>query len=161
LTKLAGPLTRLGILIAALALTADQLTKYWVLHILYLHERKPINVLPFLDFTFAWNKGVSYGLFPSDTQVPLLVLSLAITIFLVVWLARTVKPLEAAALGLLIGGAIGNMIDRALHGAVVDFVHLYWGTFSWYIFNIADVAIVAGVGLLVLDMFTGVKKSDV
>jgi signal peptidase II len=152
---------RLGVLIAALALVADQATKYWVLNILQLHERPPINVLPFFDLAFAWNRGVSYGMFAADTQWPLLLVSAAITVFLVVWLARVVKPLEAAALGLLIGGAVGNMIDRFIHGAVVDFVHLYWGTFSWYIFNIADVAIVAGVGLLLLDMFFGAKKRDV
>jgi signal peptidase II len=81
----------------------------------------------------------------------LVAMSLLISGVLWIWLARAATPLAAAALGLIIGGALGNALDRLLHGAVADFVHLHWGTFSWYIFNVADIAIVAGVILLVYD----------
>jgi signal peptidase II len=76
----------------------------------------------------------------------------------VLWLAKAEKPIAAASYGLLIGGALGNALDRVLHGAVADFVHLHWGTFSWYIFNVADIAIVAGVAVLLYGALTERKK---
>ena len=85
----------------------------------------------------------------------LVALSLAITVMLVMWLAKADKALSAASYGLLIGGALGNALDRLLHGAVADFVHLHWGTWNWYIFNVADIAIVAGVAVLLYDAILG------
>ena len=155
---LTGPLTRLGLIIAALVFAVDQLTKYWVLKIINLDKRPPIEITPFMDLAMAWNKGVSYGLLTTHIQELLVALSLAITVMLVIWLAKATKPLAAASFGMLIGGAIGNALDRVLHGAVADFVHLHWGTWSWYIFNVADIAIVAGVALLIYDaIFEGRK----
>jgi signal peptidase II len=154
---MSGPLTRLGILIATLVFACDQLSKYWVLKIVNLDERQPIQITPFLDLAMAWNRGVSYGLLTTHMQGLLVALSLAITIMLVIWLAKADKPLTAASYGLLIGGALGNALDRLLHGAVADFVHLHWGTFSWYIFNIADIAIVAGVAVLLYEAIVGKK----
>jgi signal peptidase II len=156
--QLTGPLTRLGLIVAALVFAADQLTKYWVLKIVNLDERPPIQITPFADLAMAWNKGVSYGLLSTHMQELLVALSLAITVMLVIWLAKATKPLVAASFGMLIGGALGNALDRVLHGAVADFVHLHWGTWSWYIFNVADIAIVAGVALLIYDtIFEGRK----
>jgi signal peptidase II len=149
--QFSGPLTRLGLIIAALVFASDQLTKYWVLKIINLDERPPIQITPFMDLAMAWNKGVSYGLLTTHMQELLVALSIAITVVLVIWLAKATKPLAAASFGMLIGGALGNALDRLLHGAVADFVHLHWGTFSWYIFNVADIAIVAGVALLLYD----------
>ena len=157
--QFSGPLTRLGLIVAALVFVADQLTKYWVLKIVNLDERPPIQLTPFADLAMAWNKGVSYGLLSTHMQELLVALSLAITVMLVIWLAKATKPLAAASFGMLIGGALGNALDRLLHGAVADFVHLHWGTFSWYIFNVADIAIVAGVALLLYDAFFGSEKS--
>jgi signal peptidase II len=158
-THLSGPLTRLGLLIAALVFAFDQLTKFWILRVVNLDEREPIQIAPFLDLAMAWNKGVSYGLLSTHMQGLLVALSLAITVMLVVWLAKADKPLAAASFGLLIGGALGHALDRILHGAVADFVHLYWGTWSWYIFNVADIAIVAGVAVLLYDAFFVKQKA--
>jgi signal peptidase II len=152
-SKFFGPLSRLGLIVAGLVFTMDQLSKYWVLKVVNLDEREPIPVTPFLDLAMAWNKGVSYGLLTTGIQELLVGLSLAISVLLLVWMARATKPLAAASFGLLIGGALGNALDRVLHGAVADFVHLHWGEWSWYIFNVADIAIVAGVVILLYDAF--------
>jgi signal peptidase II len=152
-------LTRLALMISVLTFFVDQLTKYWILKIINLDERAPIQLTPFMDLAMAWNKGVSYGLLATHMQEVLVGLSLAIVVLLIVWLRRASNPLVAASFGLLIGGAMGNALDRVLHGAVADFVHLHWGTFSWYIFNVADVAIVAGVALLLYDAFFGAHKA--
>lgn len=146
-----GPLSRLGLLAAAWVFFFDQLSKFWVLRIINLDERPPIQITPFLDLAMAWNEGVSYGLLTTSAQMVLVLMSLLITGLLVIWLARAAGPLSASALGLIIGGAVGNALDRILHGAVADFVHFHWGTWSWYIFNVADIAIVVGVLLLVYD----------
>lgn len=151
--RLWGPLSRLGALLAIWIFTIDQLSKFWILRIINLDERPPIQLTPFADLAMAWNEGVSYGLLSTDAQHVLVLMSLLITVLLWLWLARAITPLPAVALGLIIGGALGNALDRLLHGAVADFVHLHWGSWSWYIFNVADVAIVAGVVLLVYDGF--------
>lgn len=149
--RLWGPLSRLGLLYAVLTFVADQALKWWVLRVVNLDERPPIQLTPFLDLVMAWNRGVSYSLLITDFQFLLVLLSLVISVFIWLWLAKANSALAACAYGLLLGGALGNALDRLLHGAVVDFVHLHWGTWSWYIFNVADVAIVAGVVLLVYD----------
>ena len=151
-------LVRLGLLIATLVFVADQLTKFYILRIVNLDEREPIQVTPFMDLAMAWNKGVSYGLLSTHMQGLLVALSLAISLMLVFWLTKATKPLAAASFGMLIGGALGNALDRLLHGAVADFVLLHWGTWNWYIFNVADIAIVAGVALLLYEaVFEGRK----
>jgi signal peptidase II len=158
-TFLSGPLTRLGLLVAALVFALDQLSKWWILKVINLDEREPIQLTPFLDFAMAWNKGVSYGLLTTHAQEMLVALSLAIVAILVVWLATAEKTIVAACYGLLIGGALGNALDRVLHGAVADFVHFHWGSFSWYIFNVADIAIVAGVAVLLYDVLLARPKT--
>jgi signal peptidase II len=152
-------MTRLGLLIAALVFAFDQLSKFWILRIVNLDEREPIQITPFLDLAMAWNKGVSYGLLSTEMQILLVVLSVVIAGTLVVLLTNATKPLLAASYGLLIGGALGNALDRLLHGAVADFVHFHWGTYSWYIFNVADIAIVAGVAALLYDALLGEKRA--
>lgn len=134
-----------------LVLALDQASKQWVLERLLFAER-PISVLPFLDITLVWNRGVSYGLFQqSGTGRWVLVLvTLGATVALAAWMLRTPRLRLRLSLALVVGGAVGNLIDRTAFGAVVDFVHLYYGDFSWYVFNVADAAIVFGVvGLLV------------
>ena len=152
-------MTRLGLLIATLVFALDQLSKYWILRIINLDEREPIQLTPFVDLAMAWNKGVSYGLFSTHMQGVLVASSVLITIVLVFWLRKATNPLPAASFGMLIGGALGNALDRLVHGAVADFVLLHWGSFNWYIFNVADIAIVAGVALLLYDAIFDGKKT--
>ena len=152
--KFWGPLSGLGLGFAALTFAFDQLSKYWALVIINIDERPPLQITPFLDIVMAWNKGVSYGLLETNFQQILVVMSVFISIVLWIWLARSHAALGAAGFGLIIGGALGNALDRVVHGAVADFVHLHWGTWSWYIFNVADIAIVVGVLLLVYDGLT-------
>jgi signal peptidase II len=150
---------RLGLLVAALVFAFDQLTKFWILRVINLDERNPIQLTQFLDLAMAWNKGVSYGLLTTNMQILLVIMSVIIAAVLIVFLRNATKPFIAAGYGMLIGGALGNALDRLLHGAVADFVHFHWGTFSWYIFNVADVAIVAGVAALVYDSLFNTRKA--
>jgi signal peptidase II len=143
---------RLGALLALLTLALDQATKLYLLFVADLPLSEPIVLAPFLELIVVWNRGISYGLFQQRSELgrwALIVISIVAAIGLSVWMRRTEGRLLAAALGLIIGGAIGNVIDRLAYGAVFDFVHIHVGTFSWYVFNVADAAIVAGViGLL-------------
>ena len=152
---LCGPLTRFGVAVAAVACLLDQASK---LYLLFVHDlaANPIHLGPFFDFVLTRNTGISYGLFQTQGalgQWVLLGLKGLAVVLLWVWLARSRDRLTALSLGLIIGGAIGNGIDRLAYGWVADFVffHVSAGTwrFNWYVFNLADVAIVAGViGLL-------------
>jgi signal peptidase II len=158
-----GPLTRLGLTAALIACAVDQAMKLWLLFSFDLANRGIVHLTPFLDFVLTWNTGISYGLFPQEGQFGqfvLLALKVAAVVVLWIWLARAESRLTALSLGLIIGGAIGNAIDRLAHGAVVDFVLFHITTpsfnFVWYVFNLADVAIVAGVaGLLYESLLTG------
>ena len=147
-----GPMTRVGIATAILAAAADQAIKLWLLFIFDLGQRSPVSLGPFIDFVLVWNTGISYGLFPQEGplgQWALFGVKLAAVALMWIWLARAGSRLIAVALGLIIGGAIGNAIDRVAYGAVADFIlfHLTTPTwrFNWYVFNLADAAIVAGV----------------
>ena len=145
---------RQGALIALIILLADQVSKVWLLYFYEIALNGDLRLAPFATITLVWNRGISYGLFQQDADLgrwALVIISFVAAIAFSVWLAKNPPRLVAWALGLVIGGAIGNGIDRAAYGAVVDFVHLHWGGFSWYVFNIADCAIVVGVVLLLLD----------
>lgn len=141
----------------ALALALDQGSKLWLLHGFDIGRRQlPIALAPFFDLTMAWNKGVSYSWFTADSTLgwaALVAVTLAATLFLGVWMWRAATSLAAVSLGLIVGGALGNLIDRIAYGAVADFFHFHVGQFSWYVFNIADVAIVAGVAGLLYESF--------
>ncbi len=148
-------LIRLGAVCAVLAFAADQLSKWWILKVVNLDERPPIHVTPFFDLVMAWNEGVSYSLFETYSQWVLILLSLVLCGLIVTWLMKATRPLQAACFGMIIGGALGNALDRVIHGAVADFMRFHFGTWSWYIFNVADIAIVAGVTLLLYDSVKG------
>ena len=149
---------RLGLPIAAATLIADQVSKWWILEVARLPEVGRIPLLeagPFtLDLTMVWNRGVTFGLLSGDGSwhhLALALLAAAIVGFLLRWMARAENRLTAIALGAVVGGAIGNVIDRVRFGAVVDFVDTSaWG-WHWYVFNVADAAIVCGVIVLVAD----------
>lgn len=145
---------RWGMIAAILVFAADQLSKSWILYGLDLPERGQVPVLPFFSLTMVWNQGVTFGLLHQDTAYGPWILagvSMAIVIALAVWLCRAESVLVAIAIGAIGGGAVGNILDRLRFGAVVDFLHLHAGGWSWYVFNVADAAIVCGVGGLILD----------
>ncbi len=158
-----GPAHRLRIDGRAGGAAIDQAAKLWLLFVVDLGARGIVTLAPFLDLVLTWNTGISYGLFRQEGplgQWALLALKAIAVILLWIWLSRTTSRLTALSLGLIIGGAIGNAIDRVVYGAVADFVLLHVTTesfsFRWYVFNLADVAIVAGVIGLLYETLMGV-----
>lgn len=157
---------RAGILAAVVTLVADQASKLWLLNVFDLARRGVVKVTPFFDLVLAWNIGISFGWLQNDSQaaqLALMAVKAVAVVALAIWMARSHTFLATVALGLIIGGAIGNGIDRFAYGAVVDFAlfHIEIGgnTFNWYVFNLADVAIVAGVAGLLYDSFRGVPAA--
>jgi signal peptidase II len=153
---------RAGIIAAIVTLIIDQASKLWLLFVFDIAHRGAVQVTPFFDLVLAWNVGISFGWFQSDSaaaQIALVAIKAVAVVVLAIWMARSRTPLATVALGLIIGGAIGNAIDRFAYGAVVDFAlfHVQIGekTLNWYVFNLADVAIVAGVAALLYDSFLG------
>jgi signal peptidase II len=154
--RLWSPLAPLVIGLAALVFAVDQAHKFWMLNVYDINAKAPVSLTSFFDLVMVWNKGISYGLFTTHTQEWLIALSLVITAVLWLWACGADRAFSAAALALVIGGALANAFDRALRGAVADFFHFHYQTFSWYVFNLADVAIVAGVALLLYEsLFMG------
>jgi len=158
-----GPLSAFGLAIAVATVVADQASKLWLLNVFDLAGRARVAITPFLDLVVIWNTGISYGLFQREglsALWALLAFKAVAVVLLSIWLARASSRLTAAALGLIIGGAIGNAVDRLHWPGVMDFVHFHVErggvNFSWYVFNLADCAIVAGViGLLYDSLWTG------
>jgi signal peptidase II len=157
---------RAGILSALVTLVADQASKYWLLNGFDLARKGVVKVTPFFDLVLAWNIGISFGWLQNDSQsaqIALMAVKVIAVIALAIWMARSQTRLATVALGLIVGGAIGNGIDRLAYGAVVDFalfhVEIGENTYNWYIFNLADVAIVAGVAALLYDSFLGVPAA--
>ncbi|MGH6865816.1 MAG: signal peptidase II [Methyloceanibacter sp.] len=158
-----GPLSPLGISLASLVILADQVHKAWMLYVYDIGAKDIVTITPFFDLVLVWNRGISYGLLPQDSALGrwgLILFAFAASLALTVWLARTTSRIAAAGVGLIIGGAIGNAIDRIAYGAVADFFSFHAFGLDWYVFNIADVAIVAGVvGLLYDSLVGGHKKA--
>jgi signal peptidase II len=157
-----GPFTPLGVVAAAITAAIDQLSKLWLIFVTDLGARGVVTLTPFLDLVLTWNRGISYGLFPQESalgQWALLAVKAIAAALLWIWLARASSRLTALALGLIIGGAVGNALDRLAYGAVADFVLFHITTegfdFRWYVFNLADVAIVIGVIGLLYDTLMG------
>jgi len=157
---------RAGLIAAVITLIADQASKFWLVHVFDLAHRDPVRLTPFFDLVLAWNIGISFGWFQNDSalaQFALMAVKAVAVIALAIWMARSRTLLATIALGMIIGGAVGNAIDRIAYGAVVDFAlfHLRIGekTFNWYVFNLADVAIVAGVIALLYDSLLGIPAA--
>jgi signal peptidase II len=142
----------LGLLVALAVLVADQATKWAVLALLDL-SAGPITVTPYFNLVLVWNPGVSFGMFGGlGAYAPwaLTGVALAVVAFLLAWLRRAQDALTAASLGLVIGGALGNVIDRIRYGAVIDFLDFHYAGYHWPAFNVADAAICVGAGLLLV-----------
>lgn len=167
-SRAAGPaggfgsaIARMGLAVAVATLLLDQLTK-WLIRDVVMTPPRVIHVIPSFNLTLVYNPGVSFGQMGWLGPWVLSVVAVAISVALVFWLRRAERPLLGLALGMIIGGALGNVIDRIRFGAVVDFLDFYvpgtnWP--HWPAFNVADSAIVVGVGLILLDgLFAERKK---
>jgi signal peptidase II len=157
---------RPGVIAALVVLALDQASKLWLLFVFDIAHKGAVRLTPFFDLVLAMNPGISFGWFQNDSalaQIVLMTIKAIAVIVLAIWMARSRTLLATLALGLIIGGAIGNAIDRFAYGAVVDFAlfHLQIGgnRWEWYVFNLADVAIVAGVAALLYDSLLGVPAA--
>jgi signal peptidase II len=151
-----------GLIAAVISLAIDQAVKFWLLSVFDIASRGAVHLAPFFDLVLTWNKGISYGWFQTTSaggEMILLGVKIAAVVGLLIWLTRVQSTLAATGLGLILGGAIGNAIDRFTYGAVMDFalfhVEIAGKDRDWYVFNLADVAIVAGVIGLLYDSFVG------
>ena len=157
---------RLGVIVAIVTLVLDQASKFWLVRVFDIAHRGTVKLTPFFDLVLAWNQGISFGWFQNDgpaAQIVLMAVKVVAVVVLAVWMARSRTLIATLALGLIIGGAIGNGLDRLAYGAVVDFAlfHVQIGenTFNWYVFNLADVAIVAGVAALLYESLWGIPAA--
>lgn len=144
----------IGLAVAALVLVLDQVSKEYFLDLVAQYSPPVIVVTPFFNLVQVWNTGVSFGLFQDDTTSRSMILigvALAVLVWIGIWLWRTTSRLAAVALGGIIGGAVGNIIDRLRFGAVFDFLDFHAFGWHWPAFNVADAAIVVGVILLLAD----------
>lgn len=154
----------LGAAAALLTLLADQFHKWLMLEIVDIDARPAIEVTPFFNLVMVWNRGVSFGLFgdhDGERALFLIVMAIAIALVLGVWLWRCADRFVAFALALVIGGALGNVIDRVRFGAVADFFDFHLSGWHYPAFNIADAAIFVGVCLLLFDGFWREKRRSV
>lgn len=155
----------LGVVAGLIVLAADQASKWWILHGLDLPDLHQVVLLPVLNLTFVENRGVTFGLLNglgNWGHVLLSAVALCVVVALGFWLRQARNRLTAVAIGAIAGGAIGNVIDRVRFGWVVDFIHAHvntpWGDYSWYVFNVADAAIVCGVIALIVE--SQINKRD-
>jgi signal peptidase II len=148
---------RLGLSIAAVVLVLDQLSKWWIRDVVMIPPRT-IEVTPFFNIVYARNTGVSFSMFRADSQIGQWLLSgvaLAIVAGLLVWMRRLDRRWPVVALGLIVGGAIGNVVDRLRLRFVFDFLDFYWNGYHFAAFNLADSAITVGVAMLLIDGLFG------
>ena len=151
---------RIGLALAVLTLVLDQLTKQWALEAL----RDPlalIEVTGWWNMVLVWNRGIGFGLFGGGMLSPLVLAAITgvIALGVAVWLLRTGTWLATLSAGLILGGAVGNIVDRLVYGAVVDFVDWHVSGYHWPVFNLADAAITLGVVLLIAESLFGVKPA--
>ena len=148
-----------GLVIITVVFAVDQWTKQLAIDGLS-NPHRVIEVTPFMNFLLAWNSGVSFGLFQGQAPWVMIGATAAITIGFLIWMWRTRDRLLGIALALVIGGAVGNLVDRLRHGAVTDFIDMHVAGYHWPVFNIADSAITIGAVLLLIDSLFGGKKSS-
>lgn len=153
---------RIGLVLATLVAALDQGTK-WLIVEKVMQPPRIIPVTDFFNFVLGLNRGVSFGMLNMQSPMGrwiLAGLALAITVALLVWMWRANKTLVVVGLGLIVGGAIGNVVDRILVGAVVDFLDFHWAGYHWPAFNVADIAITSGAAALIWDSFFGVEEES-
>jgi len=153
-----GSPQRLGLALVVAVIVADQLSKHWIYHMLVVDGPRSILVTPFFNLVTVWNYGVSFGMFNNGSAAGawiFIMVALAISLALATWLVRTDSRLVSAALGLILGGAVGNVVDRLRFGAVFDFLDFHAAGWHWPAFNVADAAIVVGVSVLFIDSLFG------
>jgi signal peptidase II len=147
-----------GMVAAAVALFVDQASKFGLLYgagFLHMGSDQSIPVLPFFNLVMVWNPGISYGLFPASSilgTAMLVLISLAAVAGLGYWLWGMTSLSLAVGVGMVIGGALGNLIDRLAYGRVADFFHFYGFGYDWYVFNVADVAITLGAVAIIYEV---------
>lgn len=145
-----------GYLVAAAIFVVDQLVKLWIIAGIGLQAKGSINLLPILSLTWVENRGVSMGLLQADGAKERWILT-GVTALIAAgvawWMRKETNRIDILALALVLGGALGNIVDRVRFGYVVDFVHVHVGTWSFYVFNVADAAITIGVAILLLRAF--------
>ncbi|WP_207478075.1 signal peptidase II [Arenibaculum pallidiluteum] len=160
--SLPRPRIAMGLAAALVCILLDQASKWWILEVV-MQPPRVIEVTSFFNLVLAWNRGVSFSLFYSHHDAMPWVLSalaLGIVAYLLNWLRRAERAWTALALGLVIGGALGNVIDRVRFQAVVDFLDVHAAGWHWPAFNVADAGICVGVAMLVLDgLFVRPEKS--
>lgn len=148
--------------LVVVTLVVDQLSKQLLLDYLLRTDAKMVALIDgFFRLVVVWNQGVSFGLLGGERPLPAWLLSgvaIAVCVGLFIWLRRTDRPLTGWGIGLVIGGAIGNVIDRARWGAVFDFADFHVNQWHWPAFNVADSAIVIGVGLMLIDSLVGERQ---
>ncbi len=147
----------LGLVIAGAVIALDQLVKWWVVAVV-MQPPRTIELTSFLNLVMTWNHGISFGLFAGEVQaMPIILVGVAVVVVavLVVWLIRADRLAAAVWLGAVIGGAVGNVVDRVRVGAVADFIDVHVGAWHWPAFNVADSAITVGVTLIVIDGLFG------
>ncbi|MGH7089012.1 MAG: signal peptidase II [Stellaceae bacterium] len=153
----------LGLAVAVVVALLDQGAKAWILR---LFAARPdvhvIHVTSFLNFALTMNRGMSFGLFNSDANANALIFAVVAAVIvaaLLVWLKHAHDRLLEIGIGLVIGGAIGNVADRLTRGAVVDFLDVHAGPWHWFVFNLADAAISVGVALMLIDGLRGRREA--
>ena len=150
-----------GLIVASAVIILDQATKWWVVTI-FMNPPRVVDVWPFFSVVMVWNRGVTFG-FLDDTpfwgQWAFVGLALAIVAVLLLWLRRAETKWRAAAIGLIIGGALGNVIDRVNYGAVADFLDFHVTGYHWPAFNFADSAITLGVAIMFFDALFKPKET--
>ncbi len=153
---------RLGISIAVLVIAADQLSKWYILSVVMAPPRV-IEMTSFFNLVLVGNRGVSFGMFSTDTpwaQPAFAAFATAVAVFMGFWLWRAENRYIALSLGLIIGGALGNAVDRLAHGAVIDFLDFHASGYHWPAFNIADAAITMGVIFILLEGLFAARKQS-
>lgn len=154
---------RLGLTVAFCALLLDRLSKWWIMEVVELPKIQMVQILPIFNLQWVENRGVSFGLLSADGDLGrwlLVGLTILIAIGLGIWLKRVQTALLAVAIGLVIGGAIGNIYDRTVFGYVADFLQFHLGDWSFAVFNVADSCITIGALLLIWDTFLALARKN-
>lgn len=151
-----------GLVFFLIVLVSDQLSKHLVLD--NLKDGESLEITSFFNIILVWNRGISFGFLGgldySQVRWIIAFVSILIMLLLLYWLILSNRFLLSIGLGMMLGGAMGNVVDRLVFGAVIDFIHLYWREFNWYIFNIADIGVSCGVGFMILDIFISRNKLE-